>query len=461
MVYRHRFDLLGEGMAVVSSWPNVDGRFNTWFIPTFSLTMAVPLSLGTAYGMEFNFAHLLLPVVAFWILSSLSDRLTLAFLTAGGCGVLSIAVAHYLSPGNLVGNLAELTIWTMMAPAFLFVGRALPIKPVVFWAAVFSAAFLIIITLPLILTGEPVRAMYLFDTPGRQPGTEFINVHLLGLPVFATYGVNSFTPLLCIQAALLCSGIATNTKWLRVLFAIGLACVVFLVLGSNSRAAQGTMILLAVASFAFCFRTRDAATAIFIIAAAAAAVTLTFARDLTPSTLTQKDAALPPMVDSRMIESVGNAMNIFDKQLGYDDAAASPIGETKVINEISTGRIDLWREVASEVGESPIVGNGFSGFGRFSPPDVETGGNTTAHNYYLNLLWKGGLLFFIPFAAFCLMALWRAWEEREQSPQYYFAATAVVLTAFLPSLTWDILIVPSAGALAWFLLGSLGSPSDA
>lgn len=358
-------------MAAVSVSSKFEAEKLSWAVPIAALAVTVPVLLGSISGIEFTLAHLLLPFAALAILSSGSDRLGLAFIASGICGLLSIGAAHYLSAGNLIGNLAEIVFFMMAAPALLFVGRELPLKRVVFLGAVFSSSFLILATLPLLLTGEPVRAMYLYDTPGRIPGSEFINIHLFGLPVFATYGVNSIAPLFCIQAALLCGGIASTRGWVRFLFAVGLGCAVVLVVGSNQS------------------------------------------------------------------EGRKRALRVED------------------FNQVSTGRLDLWRAAAAEVAESPIIGNGFAGFGRFSTPEMETGGNTTAHNYYLNLLWKGGVLFFAPFAAFVVMAISRAWAARDRSPQYFFAATAVAMTAFLPSLTWDILIVPSAGALAWFLLGSL------
>lgn len=439
-------------MSAIPVFAQTEAGRKSWIIPLAVSSITVPVLLGSVSGIEFNLAHLLLPVAVFAILSSVPDRLAVAFIASGVCGLLSIAVAHHYSAGNLIGNFAELILFTMAAPALLFVGRELPIKPVTFWGAVFSAVFLLLATLPLLLTGEPVRAMYLLDTPGRQPGSEFINIHLLGLPVFATYGVNSIAPLFCIQAALLCGGIASTKGWLRVLFALGLACAVFLVVGSNSRSAQGTMVLLAIASLMYCVWRRERAAALLMGLAAASALFVSATREVTQD---MDGIGNQSASESRLMKSANRVFNVFGSKPRQNKPKLTAREEN--LNEIATGRVDLWLAVASEVSDSPIVGNGFSGFGRFNSPEIETGENTTAHNYYLNLLWKGGILFLVPFAAFAVMAVRRAWDDRERSPQYFFAATAVVLTALLPSLFWDILIIPSAGALAWFLLGSLGA----
>jgi len=423
-----------------------------WLVSIASVLMTVPLLLGSFSGIEFNLAEVLLPIAAFAIISSLQDKLSIAFLASGICGLISIAVANYLSPGNVIGNLSELVLWTLAAPSFVFVGRLLPLKNVVYWGAISSAVFLILVTLPLLLTGEPVRAMYLFDTPGKQPGSEFINIHLLGLPIFATYGVNSIAPLFCIQAALLCGAIASTRTWLRALFAFGLACAVFLVAGSNSRSAQGTMGLLAVASFAYCAWKRDRGTILIITLSATVALLISATRDVSQNMHGIGDQRAS---QSRLFGTIGGVLNLFGHEREADDESKI-IRSRQGLNEISTGRLEIWGVVVSDLLKSPVVGNGFSGFGRFTRPPVETGGNTTAHFYYLNILWKGGILFLIPFASFVLIALRRARHSWDGSPQYFFAATGVILTAALPSLTWDILIVPSAGALAWFLLGALG-----
>src|SRR5262249_10212837 len=76
--------------------------------------------------------------------------------------------------------------------------------------------------------------------------------------------------------------------------------------------------------------------------------------------------------------------------------------------KLSTGRQTLLHDSLTEVSHSPIFGTGFASFGRIDP-DVgaraTTAANRTTHIYYLTILWKGGVIFFLPFMAL-IVGLW-------------------------------------------------------
>jgi len=134
--------------------------------------------------------------------------------------------------------------------------------------------------------------------------------------------------------------------------------------------------------------------------------------------------------------------------------------------KLSTGRESILQDSLTEVSLSPIFGTGFASFGRIDPDvgarDVKATIRTT-HVYYLTILWKGGVIFFVPYMAL-LIALWlpalrrlrAALRERAgvREEQVFLAAALVFLFTIL-SITWDILLVPSAGAFGFFLLGAL------
>jgi hypothetical protein len=75
----------------------------------------------------------------------------------------------------------------------------------------------------------------------------------------------------------------------------------------------------------------------------------------------------------------------------------------------------------------------------------------------LTILWKGGVLFFLPYMAL-LIAFWRRaigaslpnWREN-----VLFIGAGFVFLFTILALTWDILLVPSAGGLGFFLLGAM------
>ena len=133
------------------------------------------------------------------------------------------------------------------------------------------------------------------------------------------------------------------------------------------------------------------------------------------------------------------------------------------LDALTTGRSVLWGAAWNEFKASPVFGNGFSSFGRYSMETVAAlpeylRSNTTAHMYYLNTLWKGGVLFGLPMFLFIFMAFASAWNayRRPVSRRWLFGLFGAVIVFAAPSITWDILMVPSAGAMAWFVLGVLG-----
>lgn len=421
--------------------------------PLIAAALSIPVSFGAYYNFELNPAYLLAPFIAYAMWQSREEWTTRIFVVSGVCGLISVVAVHLMSPGNLKGTIVELLAWMLFAPSFLFLGRLIPLKPLVYWTAVLSASFLIIITLPLLATGEPVRAIYSVMTNGHGIGTSYINVTFFGLPVYATFGVNSITPLFCLQAALICGGIYTARPLIAAFLSAGLMCAVVLIVESDSRTGQATLIMLCIAVASFAIWRRDLRKRSIAVAAALILATPV--------------VALRGMGESRLIVAVYDTVGLVktEEQSTPNGSEVPPVfdstagdEEGKNIATVTTGRTTLWQAAIADLKHSPFFGNGFAAFGRFFPaPNAE--GNTTTHFYYLTIPWKGGVIFAVPFFAFIGLALYSAWRARNRSPEWYFAATGVALMFLLPSLTWDILMIPSAGALAWLILGSLrGAP---
>ncbi len=127
---------------------------------------------------------------------------------------------------------------------------------------------------------------------------------------------------------------------------------------------------------------------------------------------------------------------------------------------LSTGRQSLLQDALAEVKLSPIFGNGFASFGRLDPSvgaRSALSGNRTAHVQYLTILWKGGLLFFLPYMAL-LIAFWlRAIRGLlgARREDVLLVSIGLIFLFTILSVSWDILLVPSAGALGFFLLGAV------
>lgn len=205
-------------------------------------------------------------------------------------------------------------------------------------------------------------------------------------------------------------------------------------LGSQARSAQIYLVLLAIAIGAYAWR-RPSSRQLAAIAGAGLC-------------LSAAVFAVAPAHDTRIIRT---AKTLFSGWGTKTDTVAERV------NVAATGRLLLLSEAAREFGESPIYGSGFAPYGRYREADSGVMNNSQSHLYYLTYFWKGGLLFGVPFSIFlglAALALYRARPWRGL-PDQVFASLAVVLVFGWLAFTWDIPTVPSAGALAFLLLGLL------
>lgn len=418
--------------------------------PYFAVLIAVLLTVPVYVG---NIRHL--PIIPQWFLSvlilfaflrTIREPLNIAFMALAFAGFASIATANLVELDarfdwhTFFANMSELILWNLFALSFIFLGKMAAdqwgLKRVARLLAISSAVFLVVITVPLIISGAPVRALSMID------GTASLNVHFLGLPIYATYGVNSLVPLFCIQAAIICASIYGTPKPIALLLAAGLACAVYLTVGSQNRASQLSLALLVVPiCWILWHKLRWHRTVLIGIALCVAFVML-----VTRGTS-----------EHRLVTSL---QEVSQSITGGESGNLSPHQEVKKIDTISTGRVTIWRFAFNEWLSHPIIGNGFSTFGRYGgdvPDDVKQ--NTTAHFYYLNELWKGGLIFIIPLVALIGIALRSAWASRGLgfAVERAFFACAIAMAFTFQSFVWDFLTLPSGGSLAWFLLGMMAS----
>ncbi|UAW99465.1 O-antigen ligase family protein [Halopseudomonas nanhaiensis] len=410
--------------------------------------MCIPIVLFQLLGYDINPAFFLVPLIGLGFLNDF-DRTGAAYILSMVAGVVSIFAAEAVSPdGETIRHLLSLVL-IMFAPSFLFLGRFLAkssgISRIFFWFSMFSSIFLIVVAARVILLDQAVR-IYIGSL-----GFAAMNAEFLGLPVFATFGVLSLAHLICLQAMILCGTLigGVANRWLSAVMWLALLSASFLIFGSESRSAQLLLIWIFGSVVLFAFRDRqNARKALFALLALVAAFGLTYVRGIEAS---------------RMLSSLDAIKGPASAQEGHlsGTAEADRVWQEKA-DQFATGRIQLLVEGVSEAVASPLFGNGFSGYGRYTSEEISPGlaANTSTHVYFLTLVWKGGLIFFIPFIAmlfFNLSSAVRRTRMSEPSPERFFAWSAVLMAFGPMALVWDILIVPSAGAVAFFLFGMLGA----
>lgn len=427
--------------------------------------LAIPLALPEVRGYETNPAFLLAPFVALALALS-RDRIAIAFDLSILGGILSILIASYQHPdGRLLKDFLSLLLLVFSA-GFYFLGRQIK-NPTSFidWLTGFSAIFIIAIAVRLFINKQPIHVII--------DDYSYLNAWFFGWPIFASFGVNALVHLICIQAALFCAAIfATQQRVYRTaIYLVALGCSAFMIVGSDSRSSLVFLLLLLpiVGMYAFYKKVRwNIVVALLLSLGIGSALAIVrsptenrFIESMSDViiALEKKEAnnsssSKTPKNDEHKAESAQPERRLTLDEKGILRTKNSPYTN---IDAVVSGRITHIKLAVKEILASPIIGSGFSPFGRYVPVDPRLKLSSTSHIYYLTILWKGGLLFAVPFFAFLIFATMVVIKAQtwRLSPQCMFALIAVVLTFGPISFTYDTPNVPSAGALAYLLLGAL------
>ncbi|MGW7774784.1 O-antigen ligase family protein [Pseudomonas machongensis] len=470
---------------------NVRRVSDAWVV-LITAALSTPIILFSLLNYDINPVFLLVPLVALAFFDGFG-RMSILYVTSLLLGIVSILVVNHLKPdGELVRHFFSLVL-IMFAPSFWFLGRSLSrrvgLETIVYWLAVFSSIFVVVVAGRLIALNEQVR-IYIGD-----PGLElaYMNAKFLGLPVFAAFGVLSLAHLICLQFLVVC-GVYLARPGGRV-FSIGMPLALFsgafLIAGSDSRSAQALLLWIAVTLLVGAWRVpRIRRKTVVVVVLTLLAFLVLYVRGMsefrmftTVQAMSQEQPVATRDVARivRLAEELNSVAPPADISNDREEASAERLASDeemrsealqreqsvqilKKADQFSTGRLELAMDSVTEVSKSPVVGNGFSGYGRLRDDAAPLKGgiseNSSTHIYYLTLLWKGGLLFFIPFVIMLMMAFHRLWRLRGSQPgsvERIYAVSAVLMAFGPMALAWDILIVPSAGVLAFFLLGALGA----
>lgn len=419
--------------------------------------LCFPLVIFTVSGTPVHLTLFLVPLAIFtWAASR--GRIALWLAVALAAGFFSILIAWLVDPdGASLRNILSLAVIVATA-SFLFIGmllvRMLGMTRVLLILSIASAIFVILIAARILILRESVR---IFVGPlGAEQS--ILNAEIFLQPVFGAFGILSLTFLIALQVIIICGGFLVEglSRPLRVLLWVGALLGSYLVWGSASRSAQIVMIFIICAVILFYFVNRNTRLAtIFLLVATVLGIGLS-----------SQNAS----VVERLLITGGQIGEVINPN-GYSPNGDSPNGNSpnaspiNGVDTLSSGRLTLALQAVEEVLVSPVFGNGFAHYGRFNETanDSSIGINTSTHIYYLTLIWKGGLLFLIPFSFVLILALRAAFTRRSRGeildPALFFGRTAVIAAFAIMPFSWDILLVPSAGALAFFLVGTLVNTS--
>ena len=256
---------------------------------------------------------------------------------------------------------------------------------------------------------------------------------LLGLPLYATHGVNSLAITEFILFALIWINLFFGKRPalpLLILKFSGMLVLAALVVLSLSRGALLSMvafILLAMTGIAL----RRPVLALGLVigfAAIGAAVTVTF----------------------------GDALaTVWQVRIAQSSA------EDNDANALTSGRLTLVNAALSDVEDNPVLGTGFSGFQRSRATlDEEDALNSSPHNQYLTMMWKPGIVagaFLFAFLARSVGSLARIRRRQATDATTSGLWFLTLATLGVACFTWDVLLVPNIGAFSFFLFGAAAS----
>lgn len=410
--------------------------FNQKLILISTIFFSIPIVVTTVFGYEVPLTMLLLPLVYISMIYRSYSIEWYLFITSLCCGLISCLVGELIHESDIFWNPFFSLTLILIPPSFIFLGqqivhRGYDYKVVIKYLAFFSSVFSIALLARVLLLDEPVRIEIEAGMADVKIGSN-INASFIGLPVFGSWGVLSLAHLFCIQA-FICLGTFLNSKtplYIRITSGVGLISLICLIVGSDAKSAQLGILWLAIAYLLFTFR--SSAIRLFITICLISVVGVLI------------ESPKYFLGESRLEQLIVNSIS----------------GES--VSDLSTGRTDIIGSALQDIGGNPMVGVGFGTFNRFkhSATSEFTSSNSSTHIYLLTMLWKGGLLFAIPFLTMLFFVAVKVWKRHKNiliTSEGYFALNAILVSFFLLSMTWDILIVPSAGALIFFLFGMLSA----
>jgi hypothetical protein len=439
-------------MRFLSPNPHAATRADFAIIIGIAVALVAPVTLFTFANFEVNLTLMIAPFAGLCLIRApaLLRNLFLACVVAGlaSIGLAAIALGDQVNSRYLLSLMLILT-----SPLYFFLGsylcgRYYDLERTLSLLGLVSTAFVVLLANQVIATGEQVR-WYVGPL-----GYTVLNVTLLGLPLYGSFGVLSLASLIILHMFVIGAAFAAaERRWEQVALVLGFAAAAFLVTGSNARTAHLVLpYLLVVLGLAAARGSRPVRVrAGVLLAGALLSVTYSASRMVEELRIVTSARALLGLPESPRARAARAAVR---------GSGAWGRGEHLDIEKLSTGRMSLLEDALQEIALSPIFGNGFAAYNRIDPGvgwRSRFSGSRTTHIHYLTVLWKGGVLFFLPYMAL-LGAFWleavRGSLPGMTASVAFLVAGLIFLFAVL-SLSWDILLVPSAGAYAFFLLGAV------
>lgn len=417
-----------------------------------AIALVVPVTLFRFADFEVNLALVLAPLAGL-SLTRAPAMLRNLFLACVMAGLASILSATLILGDQFTPRYLFSLVLVLASPLYFFLGsylcdRHYQFDRLLVVLAVVSAVFVATVALGVIASGSQVRWY------AGPLGHVILNLTFAGLPLYGSFGALSLASLFVVQMFVIGAAFASpRPRWMQFVLVTGFGAAAFLVIGSNVRSVHlvgpylVVMLGLAVVVCSPPIKVRAGILLAVGILAAGYSVSRMVGGLRVVSTGRELSSLL----------SEGAARTSDTKRL---PESTQPSNGSVDLEKLSTGRMSLIEDAVQEIALSPLFGTGFASYNRVDPKVGERSkqsGNRTTHIHYLTILWKGGVLFFVPYmalmGAFWISAVRGSLPRVPEGVGFLLAGLLFIFGAL--SLTWDILLVPSAGAYTFFLLGAV------
>ena len=391
------------------------------------MLLLVPVRIGAISGVDVSLAFVTfgvaLPFLALLPLTWGSRHLLLAFFSSAASLLAGLVISQSVSMRPFV-SFAYFWLSFLLFPVGWWLVRSEEnLAILVRRGAAISAAVGVGVTITLLVTASPVRI------EGTLMGS------LVGLPLYARFGVNSLATIYAIHWCLIMVDLLFGQRMsaLSVLLRLlGVVCLSYLLIFSLSRGSVVGCMAFTLCAIVFLLRYRTRLALIVLVSGFAI-------------------GGYAAATYGELISSAWS-FKLNPRSGGYG-----------AVDQATSGRYSLYVAALRDLRSRPLVGSAFSGFLTHPGETRELGDEVSSspHNEYLMVVWKMGLLAGTIYLTLLIRLVLKASSGISFSEPSVSAGMVLMLVSLMTTsfMVWDALLVPNVGGIFFFFLGGLAAVS--
>lgn len=399
-------------------------RNHSFLVALMSLLLVVPISIGRVFSIQIPLSDVALLIAVFVYLGNFLRFESLLFSFVGGLCLLSsflVMLEHY----------GEFQLRPLLSVIFFlkpFLGYFLAEK--VIRDRSDMQLFLKVSLYALVVCVSLIWFSVLYKSSGMfRTGVRDLSGDILGIPLYAAFGVNSLASFYVLLFVVVCYAVAINrTSWIEKasFFFVCSALSLFIVASASRMAVLALFTFILVLSFLQLSRWPKFKWVVLVGLFVVGYI----------------------VFKSEYVAAIWGARF---QQISYAI-------ETRNWDYLSSGRLELYKLAVDQILKNIWAGTGFNGYQLYVDEIHNVGVATglSPHNQYLTALWKAGLFGFVPYISFLTVTLRKALKGAMSISVKNITISMYAAVLVVMCLVWDQLMVANFGALFFFLVGAIG-----